>query len=251
MKKTDTSIKKIESNQSALKAMMIEMQKTLMDLSSQMKSTERKPENLAPQPQSAQYANLSPEQRAIHEANPYKNPPWSADLQPNPHTPALYTQANKDTQNSSLQESLEKTIIISPTQEKKLHSPRNTPELQSASNPPGNMELDEINRKRSQQGSPTTPPITKKLNANAHIMNDMVRKLTYDQEEKREKIKRKETLLVHCQQRVQGSKTNNGPDTTYQVHSRGARRGGRRLSRKKEGAGPKYIKKINQTSHTK
>ena len=42
------------------------------------------------------------------------------------------------------------------------------------------MNLVEINRKRSQQGSPTTPPITKKLHANAHIMNDMARKLKFD-----------------------------------------------------------------------
>ena len=49
------------------------------------------------------------------------------------------------------------------------------------------MEVDEINSKRSQQGSPTTPPINKKLYANPHIMNDMARKLTYDQEEKKKR----------------------------------------------------------------
>ena len=47
------------------------------------------------------------------------------------------------------------------TQEKELYSPSNN--LVPPSNPsPEDMNLVEINRKRSQQGSPTTPPITKK-----------------------------------------------------------------------------------------
>ena len=55
------------------------------------------------------------------------------------------------------------------------------------------MEVDEINRKRLQQGSPTTPPINKKLNANPHILKDLARKLTYDQEEtKRDKKKKRD-----------------------------------------------------------
>ena len=55
LKKTDTGIEKIENHQSVLTAMMIElqksnnqMQKTLTDLSTQMRNMERKPENLAP-----------------------------------------------------------------------------------------------------------------------------------------------------------------------------------------------------------
>ena len=123
MKKTETNIDKIETNQNALTAMIMKMNESLTNLTTQMQNMERKPENFAPQSQYAQYANLSTEQRATQGSNYNKNPPWSTELQSTPNTSALYTQAKKETKSSSHQKSLEQTVIISPTQEKELASP--------------------------------------------------------------------------------------------------------------------------------
>ena len=130
------------------------MQETLTNLSLQMSNMEKKPANSTPSHQ-------------VHQADYHQNP--------------------TSTQNPSNIQA--QTANITQTQEKELHSPSNNQVPPSIPNP-DDMNLVEINRKRSQQGSPTTPPITKKLHANAHIMNDMVRKLKFDHEsEKREEDK--------------------------------------------------------------
>ena len=161
MQNSNEELKK--SNQEIIKSNE-EMKRSLKDLSKQMQDMKNS-EDSTPCP----LANFPPDQRAA-----YKN--YLASI---PHLEPAYLPPAPSMQAPVQAKIIEKT--------QDFPSPPNSPVSQSAPTPQGVMDIDQVNRKRIQQGSPTTPPITKKINANPHMQKDMARKLNFDPDSKSDK----------------------------------------------------------------